>query len=152
MNGKTAEGYALWLLEKRDYSEKSLFDKISEKYDEKDAAEAVAKMMEFGYVNDEKYARRLAVKYFSAYGKKRVVEELYKKGIDREIAEIAIEDVYDRDASAHKAAELIKKKTKNSFPTDKKERDKLFAFLFRKGFSSAEISEALSILRDEITE
>ena len=46
MAEKTAAGYAVWLLEKRDYSEKELFKKISEKYSEREAAEAVAKMYE----------------------------------------------------------------------------------------------------------
>ena len=102
MAEKTAAGYAVWLLEKRDYSEKELFKKISGKYSEREAAEAVAKMIDFGYVDDRKYARHLAEKYFSSYGKKRVSEELYKRGIDRETAAEAIEETYNREKTAEK--------------------------------------------------
>lgn len=150
MAEKTAAGYAVWLLEKRDYSEKELFKKISGKYSEKEAAEAVAKMIDFGYVDDRKYARRLAEKYFASYGKKRVSEELYKRGIDREIAAVAIEETYNRETTAEKISALIKIKTKGNFPEDRKERDKLFAFLCRKGFSSGEIADALRRLKEEI--
>ena len=150
MAEKTAAGYAVWLLEKRDYSEKELFKKISGKYSEREAAEAVAKMIDFGYVDDRKYARHLAEKYFASYGKKRVSEELYKRGIDRETAAVAIEETYNRETTAEKISALIKIKTKGNFPEDRKERDKLFAFLCRKGFSSGEIADALRRLKEEI--
>ena len=150
MAEKTAAGYAVWLLEKRDYSEKELFKKILGKYSEREAAEAVAKMIDFGYVDDRKYARHLAEKYFASYGKKRVSEELYKRGIDRETAAEAIEETYNRETTAEKISALIKIKTQGNFPKDRKERDKLFAFLCRKGFSSGEIADALRRLKEEI--
>ena len=79
MTEKNAKNYAVYLLEKRDYGETELFKKISEKYTEEDAAEAVAYVVERGYVNDEKYARRLAEKYFISYGKKEYRKNFFEK-------------------------------------------------------------------------
>ncbi len=150
MTEKNAKNYAVYLLEKRDYGETELFKKISEKYTEEDAAEAVAYVVERGYVNDEKYARRLAEKYFISYGKKRVSEELFRKGLGREVISNAIEEAYDENREIEKITKLINQKTKNTFPQGKKERDKLFAFLFRKGFSASEITETLRTMKENI--
>ena len=148
MAEKNAKNYAIYLLEKRDYSQKELLKKICEKYSETEAAEAVLLAVEYGYVNDRKYARYLAEKYFSAYGKKRVSEELFKRGIDREIISQTLEDTYNSENETNKIVKLINQKTKGIFPQEKKERDKLFAFLFRKGFSSAEIGNALRYMKE----
>ena len=150
MAEKNAKNYAVYLLEKRDYGETELFRKISEKYPEEVAAKAVAYAVSAGYVNDTKYARRVAEKYFLSYGKKRVSEELFRKGLDRETAAEAIESLYDKEREAEKIIGLINQKTKGVFPEDRKGRDKIFAFLFRKGFSSSEISEALRIMKQSV--
>ena len=63
MTEKNAKNYAVYLLEKRDYGETELFKKISEKYTEESAAEAVAYVVERGYVKTtRKYARTTARK------------------------------------------------------------------------------------------
>lgn len=148
MAEKNALNYAIYLLEKRDYSENELYKKICTKYEEKESAEAVAKVSELGYVNDEKYAFRLAEKYLSAYGKKRVSDEMYKRGLDRDLIKMTLEETSDPEKETEKIIKAINAKTKGHFPCDRKERDKLFAFLCRKGFSPDEIGRALRQMKD----
>lgn len=141
--------YAIYLLEKRDYSEKELFDKITTKYTENEAAEAVANCVEKGYVNDRKYSERIIEKYFARYGKRRVSEELYKRGIDRELSQELIENAYSIEDESEKIENLIFQKLKGTLPSDKKEYDKVFAFLARKGYSSDEINHAYSEYKEK---
>ena len=142
--------YAIYLLEKRDYSEKELYKKISEKYSEQKAAEAVAYSVKCGYVDDERYARRLIEKYLARYGKKRVSAELFQKGIDKELSEQLLEEQYDLEQESEKIVALLRSKLKGAMPADRKESEKVFAFLCRKGYSSDEINHAFAEYKERI--
>ena len=78
-----AKEKALFLLSRRDYSKKELFDRLSRergrRHPERDeaAAETVQRMEELGLVDDEAYAARLAGEYIRRlYPRRRAVQEL----------------------------------------------------------------------------
>ncbi len=89
-------------LARGDFSKKGLARRLCEKGADREAAEEIAQFMEDkGYVNDLEYAKRLCRTYSieKHFGKRRVAQELYVRGIDGETASQAIEEASlpDRD-------------------------------------------------------
>ena len=111
-----AKEKALFLLSRRDYSKKELFDRLSRergrRHPERDeaAAETVQRMEELGLVDDEAYAARLAGEYIRRlYPRRRAVQELCGRGIGRELAEAAVDGIDTADADL--ALALLRKNT-----------------------------------------
>ena len=77
---------ALSLVEKRDYSRKMLIDKLTEKgASDEDAADVADWLCSVGVIDDQRYAG-LVVRHYArkGYGPRRIREELFRRGIDRE--------------------------------------------------------------------
>ena len=92
INERKALNKAVELLSHRDHSVKELRDKLLRTADSDAADKAVAQMLDAGYLDDEKYARRLVRhliedKKCSAYHAR---QECQKRGIDREIIDRAL--------------------------------------------------------------
>ncbi len=85
---KTALDYAGDLLDARGYTEQELSKKLLEKgYAEEEVRSALDKLRDYGYVNDEAYARGMAEKGMrEGKGSARIETELKKRGIDPELA------------------------------------------------------------------
>ena len=85
---------ALKILERRDVSRKMLLDKLTEKgISNADAEEVADWLCGLGVVNDERFAG-LVVRHYAAkgYGKRRICDELYRRGIDRELWDAALDE------------------------------------------------------------
>lgn len=98
------------------------------------------RMEELGFLNDAAYAARV-VRYYSAkaYGEKKLRDELYRRGIPRELWDDALEQAGDPGAVME---EFIRKKLFGRTP-DRNEVKKLSDALARRGYSWAEIGRAL---------
>lgn len=144
--------YAVWLLEKRDFSENELFKKLIKKYEEEESKAAVEKCVEAGYIDDERYAFRIIEKYQKRYGQRRLSDELFKRGIDRELCEQLLEDSYEAEHEHEKIKHAINQKLKGLLPSDRKEYEKTYAFLMRKGYGSDEINRAMREYKQEAEE
>lgn len=102
------------MLNTRGFSEAELRKKLSQRcYCDEDIDEAIKKLLDYGYLNDNEYAKSLARRMHEA-GKasKRIAYELEKKGIDKEIARNAANEYKDTSMeSALKIAEKFTIKT-----------------------------------------
>ena len=94
-NERRAREKALWLISYRSHSKKELTDKIRRTCDEESAQKAVERMEELGLINDEDYARRCAEQliFTKRLSRRGAVAELSRKGIDRDLAEEAVEEL-----------------------------------------------------------
>lgn len=135
----------MYLLDYRDYSYKELFKKLSENYDEEICYYAVDKLVSLGIINDRRYAENLARKYIEVkkYGFYRASNEMYRKGIDRELVDEILE-VY-RDSTSDRICELINKKYHDCLDDRDKIR-KMKNALVRQGYSFDEINTAIRML------
>ncbi len=135
----------MYLLDYRDYSYKELFKKLSENYDEEICYYAVDKLVSLGIINDRRYAENLARKYIEVkkYGFYRASNEMYRKGIDRELVDEILE-VY-RDSTSDRICELINKKYHDCLDDRDKIR-KMKNALVRQGYSFDEINTAVRML------
>jgi len=126
--------YATWLLARQDYSRASLLEKFKTRFieDEDIFAQALDKLIELGLQSDERFAESF-VQAKHSWGGQRLRLEMMRKGIEKELIEAAIEQHLDE---APRCAEVLATKLRGQpVPEDYKERQKLMAFLIRRGFS-----------------
>lgn len=139
---KRAKRRALYLLEKRDLTEYELQKKLEEdKYKEEVIKEAVAYVKGFRYINDEAYAKRYVEYKGKTKSRKQIESELYKRGVDRE----TIEQVMDEKEGGETELieKLILKKCAVPSKMTEKEKQKIYQYLLRKGFTFEDISSSL---------
>lgn len=99
---------------------------------------AVAKLSEYGYLNDEQFA----LGYASArvrqkpVGRQKLARDLQMKKIDRELAEQTLEKVFDETPEPDLIDRVIEKRVRlRGRPTNRQETKSLFDHLLRRGFS-----------------
>jgi len=138
------------ILSRKDYSRKELTRKLCDKGIPEDAATAaVSFMIQKGYQDDYRYARRLAELGKNTYGKKRVEQILFHHGIDRETAKDVLEEVFPEAESEWDSLDRqLQKAAKGKDPSDPQQKNKIFAKLARLGYSPSAISAALSRYTD----
>ncbi len=138
-----ARDRALYLLGLRDYACKELTKKLLTEARPAIAEQVVARLREVGLLDDERYAERLAqsLSRSKQYPKRRVAQELQRRGVDRETAGNAAEEIDCADDKL--ALALIEKKYYNKM-SDRESRQKVMAALARRGFSYEAIRQAIA--------
>ena len=137
-----ARSRALYYLSGRDYAAKELERKLTRCADREVAAEVVGRLTEVGLINDFEYARRLArdLQQYRHYPRRRILQELYGRGIGREEAAEAVAELEEEDLK--QALALIRKKYYNKL-SDRAARDKTAAALARYGFDYDTVRRAI---------
>lgn len=146
---RRAYNCAVSLLSRRDHSEKELLRKLKEKGYSEGAEVAVEKLKNSGYIDDERFCRLFATELvrLKGYGKKRVEQELFRKGVSRDTVFSVLEEIsFDTDT----LSDIIKRKYLSKM-TDEKGRQRTFNALMRLGYSYSEIRDALRSLDEEFT-
>ena len=143
---RRAKERALYLLEGREYSYSSLFDKLEQNYDEDVCFEVCNKMKELGLLDDRRYAEKLCRQLFEVkkFGRYRVRMEMKMKGISPELAEEMIELYCEENNVLEGLEELVERKYER-YLTDRKGVEKVKAALVRKGYSYSDIREVLDM-------
>lgn len=152
INYKKAVNKCYDLLSRRDHSVKELKTKLLRTVDEINAQKAIDRMLELGYLDDEKYARIL-LKHLvedKKMSKSFVKQEMYKRGISSDIVSNLLLDVEIDNVSS--IVDLILTKYRSKYNQDNGV-DKAIGALMRKGFSYSDIKEAIRrIENNEIDE
>jgi len=148
----TAYNYALNLLAARPYASRALHRKlIQKKYSAADADDVIRRLLDNGLLNDERFAEQYARSKMLSTGasKRRLTQDLYRKGIKGDIATSAIANVIDQDeidpaAVIERVARKKLAQLGNLEPAVLRRR--LFAFLARRGYDVDEIKRIVSLL------
>lgn len=142
--------YALRLLTARSYTARSLHRKLTQKGFAPEASQAVMDRLESsGLIDDAKYAEQYARSKVLTSGasKRRVVQDLRRKGIAQPLADAALAKVFaDEEVDPAKMAEKAARK-KVAQMGDLEPlvlRRRLFGFLARKGYELDDIKRAVS--------
>ena len=139
---------ALRILTRRDHSKHELSQKLKARgYAGEVIDEVISECERFDYINDERTAqvfiRQLQRK---GYGRKRIRFELNSKGFrGKHIQAVLSETISDADEC--QCAEKTIQKHARRFDREKdilKKKDKIYRFLYGRGFSKAVISELIS--------
>lgn len=143
---------ALNSLDYRDHSEKEIRAKLLRKHDADYVDEAVEKLIELDLVNDERYAENYARELFERkkFGKMRIKSELRAKGISADIANAAVEELFEEEEpdNVQRIVDIIGKRYYNRM-NDEVGRKKVFSALQRTGYSFSDIREAMSEFSDD---
>lgn len=143
---KKAKEKALNYLSLRDYSQKELYQKLLLKFDSDTAKAAVAKAMELGLINDEKFAAARAKSLIGKNKSRREVQNvLSQKGIDRDTAAEILQQLEPDDSIA--CAAIIQKHYTSKIAAGK--TPAVIAALARRGFSYSTIKSALAEFANE---
>ncbi len=138
-----AKRRAMHLLEKMDRTYKEIETKLKQNgYPREAIDKAIEYVASYNYINDERYANSYVRNYCSTRSKNRIMQDLYHKGIDKELIDNALEEEYTTDEN-ELIRSYIRKRNYNSSNATDKERSKMYRFLMGKGFNYDTISKYL---------
>ena len=144
---------AMNLLQKKDYTEKQLRDKLfTGLYPQEIVDEAIDYVKSYHYLDDERFARDYITYHMSIRSKNRIIQDLMGKGITGDIYTPLIEELYadeGPDTELDQIKQLLAKKHYDPDNADFKERQKMMAFLVRKGFQMSDIRKVMGKVESE---
>ena len=133
---------ALRIIGARAMSVKELTDRLKEKGESPENAEDAAQwLLDMRLLDDAQYAA-MCVRHYAAkgYGPGKIRNELYRRGIARELWDEALEEPPEQD---DRIDALLRRKLKSDTP-DRAELRKAADYLYRRGFGRDEIHAALA--------
>lgn len=141
---KRAKLRSLNLLKSRAYTEYQLKEKLKQGfYPERAVDEAVEYLKSFHYIDDRCYAKDYIVYYSESRSRGRITQDLLRKGIPKEVINAVYEEDLEEDPPDETLLirQWLQKKNYDKESAGYQERQKMGAFLYRKGFSLDKIEE-----------
>ena len=152
---KKALEKALVFLTKKDRTEREIIEKLSKSGYSKDVIDDVlVKLADYGYVNDEDYAKRYLDSLIEkGKGKYAIRDAMSRKGLPSELVANTIEDGYSSEREQENALNLANKVLEEVF-TGNEETSKIIAKINRRlmgrGFSYEIINNVMSKIRERV--
>lgn len=150
-NVSKAKNKAFRILNKAEQSEKTLRDKLSD-YDSEVIDEVIEYMKNLNFLDDKGLAKKIAYSNsnISKFGKNKIKQNLYKKGINKDCINEAISSI-DDDTELENAIYLAKKRY-NSIKNEDKRKiyQKLSQHLIYKGFDYDITKKAISSVLNDL--
>ncbi len=146
---KRAKSRALWYLDRMDYTEKALYEKlIKAGFKKRASAAVIAKLCELGIIDDRRYAERLAERFCeSNVSKREAMHKMLLKGISYDLAKEML-DSRETDEQ-EKIKNLLEGKYARKL-TEEKGAEKVYAALVRKGFSYGAVRMAMKSYAEQL--
>lgn len=149
-----AKNKTLSILSKASQSEKQIRQKLAKDYEEDTIERVIEFLQKYKFIDDEDLASRIINTNvnLNKYGKNKIKQNLYNKGIDKNIIENAIDDI-DTNKEFENALYLGKKRydrLKNEDP--RKAYQKIGNHLAYKGFNYDIIKKVLNNLFNDVDE
>ncbi|MCI8316390.1 MAG: regulatory protein RecX [Lachnospiraceae bacterium] len=144
---KRAKLRCMNLLKNRDYTMYQLVAKLRQGgYPEAVIEGATAYVASFGYIDDFRYARTYIMSAGQTKSRRQIERDLLQKGISKEqicaaYAQCSVEE--DTTQEQKLIEKLLEKKRFDSQNATYADRQKIAAFLYRKGFSMDDINHAI---------
>lgn len=136
------------LLSRREHSIKELKTKLLRTVDEISADRAINRYLEAGYLDDEHFCRSLVDYLYNVkkYSTNHIKQECYKRGVDRAIVSVVLED-FEFD-NVDNIVNLIHSKYLTKLEKENG-KQKVIAALQRKGFSYSDIKTAFYRIEED---
>lgn len=144
---KRARDRSLYLLQSQGRTQAEMIKKLKDDgYSQSVTERVLSFLQEYHFIDDNAYTENYIHVNKGRKSKRQITYELQQKGVDRDqIRQMLEENPVDEEETVRA---LLKKKTGGRIPEDKKEIQKLAAFLGRKGFSFEVISRVLRDVAD----
>ena len=140
---------SFYILENSTKTEKELRRKLkmSKKYPDDIIDKTIEFLKKHKYIDDVQFADRFIEINKNIKSKKQIVSKLYEKGIKKDIIDDAINKIDIDELEEAVAKKFLLKKSPNYYniTITKEEKNKLYGFLARKGFSYDTINKIMKI-------
>lgn len=146
---KRAKERLLYCLDRRLHSERELRDKLYSKYPPDIIDDAINALAQLGLIDDLRFAIAFSEhrKDTQKKGPYKIRQELFSKGVNKDIIDEAISTVFSDENEQIDSAVLVAEKYINVLDTEEGKR-RCFAALVRKGFSYSVAKTALARVCD----
>lgn len=138
---------AMNLLQKRSYTREGLKRKLADgKYPENIIIDALDYMESYRYIDDERYAEEYIRCYCESRSRRRIMQDLFTKGVSKEVAEKAWmrhEALNEPVDEVAQIKELLRKKKYDAASADRKETARVMNYLYRKGYGTENIMHCM---------
>lgn len=137
-----AKNRALWYLDRMDYTEKALYEKLVKAgFGKKASAAVIARFCELGVIDDRRYAERLAARFSeNNVSKREAMQKMALKGLSYDlIKQVLSEQETDEETQI---TNLLEGKYAYKL-TLENGTEKVYAALIRKGFSYSAVKTAM---------
>lgn len=145
-----AKNKALTLLKFTDRTEKEMREKLKKKeYRDHIIHRVITFLKEYKFLNDKALAKTMVINksQYKKYGRNRIKQELYNKGIEQSIIENTITQELDREKEYENALALAYKKQKTIKDTDtRKVYEKIGRYLSYRGYDFEIIRRVLNVI------
>ena len=149
---RKARRRAMYLLGSREYCYNELYKKLRQTYGEETARAAADTMVDYGYVNDEEYAPKLAehLIHTKRYGLRKARFEMLHRGLSEELVSNTLAEYSDEEIDEEITALLERRYyAKISDPDD---RRRTIAALARRGYDYGAVRRCIDALLEELGE
>lgn len=142
---------SIYILTNYSKTEKQLRDKLKQngKYTTEIIDKTIVFLKEHNFLNDKDFANRFIELNKNAYSKRAIRQKLIIKGINKEILDEVFADNEENIDETQVIKRLLLKKCPDYYEKrenmDIKEKQKIYSFLMRKGFSYNLVSSVMKI-------
>lgn len=144
---KRAKMRCMNLLQERDYTRAGLADKLAQGfYPEPVIEEALEYVASYHYIDDVRYGKSYIHYNHERKSKRTIEQDLMRKGVSKQDIETAWRQWQEEGNEQDEEEQILKllaKKKYNPVSKDPKERQKIYAFFMRKGFSMDIVNKAM---------
>ena len=143
--GTRAKKRAMFLLERMDRTEHQLRDKLMQNgYPAVCVDLAIDYVKKYHYIDDLRYATNYISYQQKRKCRQKLKIDLLTKGIDKNVIEQALDEAFDSDEQI-KIRQLLEKKHYDPKECDRKEKQKTYQYLMRRGFKGSDILHVMKI-------
>ena len=143
--GTRAKKRAMFLLERMDRTEHQLRDKLMQNgYPAVCVDLAIDYVKKYHYIDDLRYATNYISYQQKRKSRQKLKIDLLTKGIDKNVIEQALDEAFDSDEQI-KIRQLLEKKHYDPKECDRKEKQKTYQYLMRRGFKGSDILHVMKI-------
>ena len=146
---RKAKKRALYLLGSRQYCSGELYKKLLPTYGEEIARAAVDYMTDYGYINDEEYAPKLAeyLIHGKRWGLRKARYEMLSRGLDENLVEDALSEFTQEDVDEEITA-LLERRYSSKIQ-DYDDRRRTVAALARRGYDYRAVKRCIQALLED---
>lgn len=143
--GTRAKKRAMFLLERMDRTEHQLRDKLMQNgYPAVCVDLAIDYVKKYHYIDDLRYATNYISYQQKRKSRQKLKIDLLTKGIDKNVIKQALDEAFDSDEQI-KIRQLLEKKHYDPKECDRKEKQKTYQYLMRRGFKGSDILHVMKI-------
>jgi regulatory protein len=142
---------AAYYLSFKDRTVKELTDKLKDKeYEAEEIDDAVSKLLHYGYLDDERYARAYIKDNLKRKGINLIKRELFAKGVDRDAVSSVWETLcIDTDSELVAVRDIYSRRFLNLDMSDDRQKRRVYSYFQRRGFSFELVNRAIRDMGEE---